>query len=441
MPRFVSSTVSSGPESVPVLDGRDVIAPNPWQLPAHTVAMVGRPAVRTALDVSWPRIPLGPLHVPARRFRWEQDFGGHLFLAVTGDDPGNVTLVEAGPLYANGSGNLVPFDYPENDFASRGIIDFEPVTIPVPLGLTPQFFAGLVRAAQRAYDGDQRYLAIEMPFLRVGRDSNSYAIGVLLACGVDPRAVPKPKDSMRYEWIGYPGAEDPVHRANFGAYLGAPSRLGDGVVDVAYHNEDGSVRLVVVGGRAGGTATLPDGTQVQLDDLGRIAFSPEDALRHGLPSRHTEPPAQIRERRRFPPDPAPQGAQITLVVGGESVPLAPGTEHTGIVVERLDALGLATLRRLDGVEVVLPLAELGVELRDPKRVDQLLHVGTELTVGLHSDRHPKLVARGDAAVADRFAPRRLHLPLSLGGVRALALLGATLALLGGYWLYTRSARR
>ena len=26
---------------------------------------------------------------------------------------------------------------------------------------------------------------------------------------------------MRFEWTGYPGAEDPVHRSNFGTYFGA----------------------------------------------------------------------------------------------------------------------------------------------------------------------------------------------------------------------------
>ena len=431
VPRVVSSTVTAGSEtSRPVLDGRDVIVPNHWQLPPDTVALVGRPAVWTALDIAFPEIPLGVARIPPKRIRFEQDFGGHLFLAITESDTSRVTIVEGGPLNANGTGNLVPFDYPEDDFAERGILDFEPVPIPPPHGLTPAFFISLLKASHRAYDGDQRYLAIEMPFLRVGRDSNSYAVGVLLACGVDPRALPKAptSSSLRYEWIGYPGAEDPVHRANFGAYLGAPTRLGGGVIDVAYHNDDGSVRLVVVGGEPSGAANLPDGTRVQLDGFGRIAFSPEDARRYGLPSRHTEPPIQIVKRRRFPPDPAPQGAQITLVVDGASVPLAPGDEHTGTITERHDALGLAMLRRTDGVEVVLPLTELGVELRDPKRIDALLHVGTELTVGLHSDRHPKLVARGDAGIADRFAPHRVHAPSARSVAVAISLALGALAI-------------
>ncbi len=408
----MSSTVATGPaDSRPVLDGRDVTVPNQWHLPPHTVAMVGRPAVWTALDLSLPSIPLGFATLPARRFRFEADFGGHLFLAITFDDTTNATIVEGGPLKPNGTGNLVPFDYPEIDFAQRGVVDFEPVTIAPPNGLRPEFFATLVRDAHRAYDGDQRYLAIEMPFLRVGRDSNSYAVGVLLACGVDPRAIPKPETEMRHEWSGYPGAEDPVHRANFGAYLGAPSPLdGPHVVDVAYHGEDGSIRFVVVGGEPHGTATLPDGSLARLDEYGRIAYAPDDARAHGLPSRHTEPPAQISKRRRFPPDPAPQGAEITLIVDGKSVALTPGTTYSGTVVDRHDALGLATLQTMDGARVVLPLTELGVELRDPKRVDELLHVGTELTVGLHSDRHPKLDAHGDAGMSDRFQPHRLHAP-------------------------------
>ncbi|MBD5634376.1 MAG: hypothetical protein IAI49_07840 [Candidatus Eremiobacteraeota bacterium] len=429
--------MTAGPEpSRPVLDGSDVVIPNRWKLAPNTAALVGRPAVWTALDISTPEIPLGFATLPAKRLRWEQDFGGHLFLALTGDDATNVTIVEGGPLVAGGSGNLVPFEYPEDDFARRGVSDFEPVTIPPPNGLSPSFFVRLMREAQHAYDGDQRYLAIEMPFLRVGRDSNSYAVGVLLCCGVDPRAIPKPSKEMRYEWTGYPGAEDPVHRANFGVYLGAPTHLDGGIIEVAYHNDDGSVRLVVVGGEPHGSARLPDGSTARLDELGRIAFSPEDAHAHGLPSRHTGVPEQIRKRRHFPTDPAPQGAQITLVVGGESVPLVPGTEHTGRIVERHDALGLATLRRNDGVEVVLPLAELGVELRDPKRVDKLLHVGTELTVGLHSDRHPKIVVRGDAAMADRFGSHRLHAPRPVEIAGAVAL-GLGLVAAGGLWFVQR----
>ncbi len=424
IPRFAASSVATGPApSEPVLDGRDVVVPNRWNLPPHTVAMLGRPAVWTALDVSLPRLSLGFTEIPARRLRWEQDFGGHLFIATTDAGTAHATIVEGGPINANGTGNLVPFHYPEDDFAERGVIDFEPVVIPPPNGLDPEFFVQLVRDAHRSYDGDQRYLAIELPFLRVGRDSNSYAVGVLLCCGVDPRAIPKPRKAMRWEWTGYPGAEDPVHRANFGAYLGAPTRLGNGVVDVAIHNDDGSVRLVVVGGEPNGSATLPDGSVARLDEHGRIVYSPGDAERHGLPSCHTEPPIQVKQRRHFPPDPAPQGAEITLVVGGKSVPLRPGTQYRGVIRERHDALGLVMLATPDDVEVVLPLTELGVELRDPRRVDAMMHEGVDLTVGLHSDRHPKLVAHGDEALADRFRGRRVHVPRRNEMLAALAIAG------------------
>ncbi len=432
LPRFATSTVEAGSErSRAVLDGTEVVVANRWSLPADTVAIVGRPAVWTALDLALPAIPLGFTTIPAKRVRWEQDFGGHLFLAVTDADTSRVRIVEAGPLEANGAGNLVPFEYPEDDFERRGVVDFDPIVIPPPNGLAPAAFARLVLDAQRAYDGDQRYLAIEIPFLRVGRDSNSYAIGVLLASGVDPRAIPKPERERRYEWTGYPGAEDPVHRANFGAYLGAPTRLADGAIEVAYHDADGGVRLVVIGGAPNGTARLPDGSTVRLDALGRIVFAPDDARARGLPTRHTAPPAQIARRRFFPHDPAPQGAQITLVVGDESVPLVPGTEYRGTVFERHDALGLAFMRTGDGVEVVLPLAELGIELRDPRRVDELARVGTELTVGLHRDRHPKLAAHGNAWARDRFAWHRLHAPRPVeiatsvvAGLAVVALAGA-----------------
>jgi hypothetical protein len=101
---------------------------------------------------------------------------------------------------------------------------------------------------------------------------------------------------------------------------------------------------------------------------------------------------------------------ITLIVDGTPVPLEPGTEHRGTVVNRHDALALATLHSLSGSEVVLPLAELGVELRDPKRVDQLLRVGNEVTVGLRRDRRPKLVAHGSAATQDTVTWHRFHAP-------------------------------
>jgi hypothetical protein len=410
IPRFATSTVEAGPERPkPILNGTDHTLPNRWKIPANTVAMIGRPAVWTALDITIPSIPLGFTSTPAIRHRWEQDFGGHLFLAIAGADPTRVTIVEGGPLYPGGKGALVPFCYAEDDYAKRGIVDFDPIVIPPPHGLRESFFAELVCATQHSYDGDQLYRAIEIPFLRVGRDSNSYAIGILLACGVDPRSIPKPHNAVRFEWIGYPGAEDPAHRANFGAYLGAPSPAPGGTVDVAYHNEDGSVRLVLVGGEPNARAVLPDGTEVVLDRFGRMAFSPEDARAHGLPSNQTKPPSQIRNRRHFPPDPAPAGAEITLIVNGESQPLRPGDEYRGTIVERHESIAVATLRTATG-DIVLPLLELGVELRDPKRVDTLLRVGNELTVGLHADRNPKLIAHGDAALEDSLEPHRAHVP-------------------------------
>jgi hypothetical protein len=422
VPRFVSSSIETGPTPArPVLDGRDVIVPNRWNVPPHTVALVGRPAVDIAFALTTPRIPLGVTTIPARRLHLEVDVGGHLFVLVTGADASSATIVEGGPYVPDGTGALVPFAYPEDEFAARGIVDFAPLVIPPPHGLSHAAFADLVRATQRAYDGNQRYLAIEIPFLRVGRDSNSYAIGVLLSCGVDPRAIPKPKKAMRNELTGYPGAEDPVHRANFGTYMGAPTDLGDGVVEIAYHNDDGGVRLVLVGGKPGGTARLPDGSTVPLDERGRIVFLPDEAQRHGLPTKHTDPPAHIRDRTRFPTEPDPAGARITLVVDGTSVPLDAGTSYRGTIVARHDAAAIATLRADDGRDVVLPLAELGVELRDPKRVDALVRAGNELTVGLRADRRPHLVAHGATSIEDRLRPHRPHLPrpLQIAGLAAL----------------------
>jgi hypothetical protein len=433
IPRFFASTVEAGPSpSLAILDGNPGIVPNVWKLPAQTVALIGRPAVWFGFDIRTLRIPLGFTTIPPLRLVWEQDVGGHLFILVTDEDPTNVALFEGGPVNPNGTGALVPFCYPEDHFAQRGIVDFDPVVIAPPNGLSQTFFAELVRVTQRDYDGDQRYLAVEMPFLRIGRDSNSYAIGILLACGIDERSIPKPVKEWRFEWVGYPGARDPVHRANFGAYLGAPKDLGDGVLEVAYHNGDGSVRLVGIGGKPGATVRLPDGAEYSLDALGRLMLSPDDAQRHGLPSNMTAPPDQIRNRRRFPSDPNPSGAEITLVVDGRSVPLVPGTEYRGTIVARNDALLLATLRTATGSEVVLPLVELGVELRDPKRVDALLRVGNELTVGLHGDRRPKLIAHGAAGVDDTLAWHEFHAPpwrnvfftsaLGVGAVTLVALL-------------------
>lgn len=431
IPRFASSTVEAAPRLRPVLDGRDVIVPNRWKLPPHTVALVGRPAVWFSLDLKLPQIRLGPLTIPMRRLVWEQDFGGHLFVAITDADDSRVTIVEAGPLNPNGSGALVPYAYPEDEFAEHGIVDFQPITIAPPNGLSAEFFSELVRGTQRAYDGNQRYAAVEIPFLRVGRDSNSYAIGVLLCCGIDPREIPKPLKAMRYEWTGYPGAEDPVHRSNFGAYLGAPSHLSAGVIDVASHDDAGGVRFVVVGGEPNGRARLPDSSEVTLDAYGRIAFAPDEARRRGLPTTHTEPPEQIRTRRRFPPDPAPAGAEITLIVDGRSVPLEPGKQYSGTIVARHDALRIARLQT-DSSEVVLPLVELGVELRDPKRVDRLLQVGTEVTVGLARDRHPRLTAHGVEWLFDQFGQRRFHLPRTQNVV-VTAALASVVVLSGVVW--------
>ncbi|MFY9779608.1 MAG: hypothetical protein WAJ85_03735 [Candidatus Baltobacteraceae bacterium] len=409
VPRVIASTVEAGPSDFgPALDGRLDPVANTWKLPPHGVALVGRPAVWYSLDVSTPHIGLGPVAIPALRLRVEEDFGGHLFLVVADETGEQAYVLEAGPSNPNGTGALVPFRYSELDFVKRGEVDFDPVAIAPPHGLSAEFFARSLVEAQRAYDGDQRYLAVEIPFLRVGRDSNSYACGLLLACGVDPRAIPKPSKTLRREWAGYPGVEDPVHRANFGAYLGAPTDLGDGNLAAAYHAAGGDVLYVAVGGRPHGTARLPDGSEVTLDALGRFIIEPQEARRRGLPAAHTEPPAQLRERRHFPADPAPAGKEITLVVDGRSEPLRPGDEHRGTIVARNDALALATLREGER-EIVLPLVELGVELRDPARVDRLLSVGNELTVGLYEDRRPKLVAHGEAAAADAAAPQRVHL--------------------------------
>ncbi len=425
LPRLLASSVEAGPErDRPVLDGSDVVAANCWNVPRSSVAIIGRPAVWVALDITMPRIALGPFAIPARRWRFEQDFGGHLFLAIANDDDSQVAIIEAGPHRPNQTGGLVPFRYPEDHFAQRGLLDFKPIVIEPPLGLDATFFDELIRRTQRAYDGDQRYLAIEIPFLRVGRDSNSYTVGVLLACGVDPRAIPKPHDPMRFEITGYPGVEDPVHRANFGSYLGEPHDLGDGALAAAYHDADGSVRLVVVGGEPHGRARTPGG-DVTLDGHGRCVLAPADAERHGLPVRRTPPPEQIVKRRRFPSDPAPAGAFITLIIAGQAVPLRPGASYRGTIIVRNDALGIAILRGKEG-EIVLPLGELGVELRDPKRVDRLLQIGSELTVGLHRDRHPHLKAHGRAARRDAFRARRAHAPRPVVvGTAALLLAAAS----------------
>lgn len=396
IPNFFNSTIETGQHRAqPELGGRDVVVENVWKLPPHTVALAGRPAVSTSFELVLPRIPLGFTTFPGKHIKLEQDYGGHLYLLATDVDASRVTLVEAGPSNANGTGALVPFRYPEAQFVERGLDDFSPVTIAPPHGLAPETFSALVRATARAYDGNQRYVAIEIPFLRVGRDSNSYAIGVLSACGVVLRRIPRPTNESRFEWVGYPGAEDPVHRANFGVFLGAPAPLPGGAASVAYHDADGSVRLVIVGGRPGLTAAMPNGEELALDHEGRVALSPHDARRRGLAVEAADPPAQIRMRRRFPPDPAPAGDEITICVDGRPVPLRPGDTYAGTIVERSDALGIVIMRTAAGAAVSLALVELGAELRDPRRVDRELRLGNELEIGLHADRRPKLVVRSE----------------------------------------------
>ncbi len=426
IPRVAASGVEDSKEQgAPVLDGRDILVPNRWNLPAHTVAMVGRPAV-------WIGFTLLSWHV-------ERDIGGHLYLLVTGADPSHAQLVEAGPRNPNGTGALVPFTYPEVDFADRQFADFAPEVVAPPNGMPPEAFANAVRATHRAYDGNQRYRAIEMPFLRVGRDSNSYVVGVLLASGVDPRAIPRgPKKAIRRELAGYPGAEDPVPKANFGVYVGAPTPLADGVADVAYHDERGDVRAVVVGGAPHARVRLPDGAEITLDEHGRCLFDAAEAKAHALPQQHTEPPESIRTRPHFPEEPDPAGGLITLLVAGRAVPLVPGSSYRGTVVARNDALGAVTIAG-DAGTCVLPITDLGAELRDPKRVDELFRVGNDLTVGLHRDRHPRLVVHGTKYLGDRLKWRRFHAPrpLEVVGIVATSVVG--LAAIAGAiaWYRTR----
>jgi hypothetical protein len=389
--------------------------------------MVGRPAV-------WFGFTLFALHV-------ERDIGGHLYLLVTGADPARAHLIEAGPRNPNGTGALVPFTYPEVDFADKKFADFAPEIITAPNGMTPQEFADAVRATHRAYDGNQRYRAIEIPFLRVGRDSNSYVVGVLLASGVDPRAIPRgPRKAIRRELSGYPGAEDPVPKANFGVYVGAPTPLADGVADIAYHDEHGDVRAVVVGGAPHARVRLPDGSEATLDENGRCLFAAAEAKAHALPQRRTEPPESIRTRPRFPEEPDPAGGLITLLVDGRAAPLTPGTSYRGVVVARNDALGAATIEGTAGI-CVLPITDLGAELRDPKRVDDLFRVGNDLTVGLHRDRHPRLVVHGAKYLGDRLKWRRLHAPrpIEVVGIVTASVVG--LAAIAGVVAWYRADRR
>jgi hypothetical protein len=395
LPRL-SSTVQTSPNAFdhePILDGHLPIYSNVWRVPPNTVALCGRPAVWFALDVRLPGFRIGSLHVSPRRIRWEQDVGGHLYLVVVGDAPADAIVLEGGP-FVTGTGALAPYAYSEDGFYNRGMVDFDPVPIDPPNGLSSQEFAELLFTAHREYDANQRYTAIEIPFLRVGRDSNSYAIGMLLAAGLDFRAIPKPYRARRFEWSGYPGAEDPVHRANFGGYLGEPSVLPDGSKTATFHGDRGQVTYVCIAGKPHGTARLPDGTDVALDAFGRRVLGRAEAVRHGLPIKHTAPPEHIAKRVRYPKKPDPAGAYITLVDNGVSTALELGKTYSGTIVERDDALGLATMRTEDRRIVTMPMNELGVELRDPKRVDAALQVGEFLQVGLHSDRRPRLHVRG-----------------------------------------------
>ena len=445
IPRFAASTVESGKnQGRPILDGGDATIANLWSLPPHTVALVGRPAVWAAFDIATPAIRIGSLRIPSWKYRSEHDFGGHLYLAVASADAKKLLVIEGGPTNPDGTGALVPFDYPEQDFAERGVIDFEPVVVEPPHGLSVEYFADLVRAAHRAYDGNQRYRAIEIPFFRVGRDSNSYAVGVLRACGLDPRDIPKFKTSMRWEITGYPGARDPVPRSNFGNYFGEPTHLHDDAYDIASHDDTGDIRFVMVGGRPRGIARLPNGETTTLDRFGRRTFAPEDARRAGLPQRRTKPPEQIRKRQRFPSDPAPGGAETTIVVGGKSVALEPDSVYRGRVTARNDALGIAVVEGDDGngdstARIVLPIWDLGVELRDPNRVDRLFRPGTDVTLGLDRDRHPRLRAHGLRGGRDRLRFRRFHAPRAVNvagtvlGIAAVAAFGAT-------WFVRRFAR-
>jgi hypothetical protein len=106
------------------------------------------------------------------------------------------------------------------------------------------------------------------------------------------------------------------------------------------------------------------------------------------------------------------------------------------VVERNDALYLATLRGDTGKSVVLPIAELGIEMRDPKRVDGLFRVGNEITVGLHADRHPKLIAHGAAGLDDAMNWHQFHAP-PWRNVIVTSAVGVAVVAAGVGWWYSR----
>jgi hypothetical protein len=111
----------------------------------------------------------------------------------------------------------------------------------------------------------------------------------------------------------------------------------------------------------------------------------------------------------------------------------PGDEYRGTIVDRNDALALATLHTTAGIEVALPLPDLGVELRDPKRVDNLFRVGNELTLGLHHDRRPKLIAHGDTAFDDNVSWHQFHAP-PWRNVFVTAAICSVLLIAGAVWL-------
>jgi len=433
-PRGASSAVSAGKlQGTPVLDAHRVVVANRWGV-ARGVWIVGRPAVAATAAVTLPKLPLPGLR-GGKKISFGVDFGGHLFVLVVGEDTRTGAVIEAGPLDPSGRGALVPFDYPEAELEGMGELDFPPLRVVPPDGLDEAAFATMLLRAHDDYDGDQRYLVIEIPFLRVGRDSNSYAMGVLLASGIDRSAIPTLRNVGRtIELTGYPGAEDPVNRANFGVYFGPPTTLAPAVHTVATHGPDGQVRYVEIGGEPGTELTYPDGTTAKLPASGRLVLAADAAKARGLPARWSKPPSQIAGRRRFPSDPAPAGAWISLVVDGESVPLGPHANYRGSVAVRNDTLGIAILQP---GEIVLPLGELGGVLRDPSRVDRLLRLGRDVTVGLHGDRRPRLVAHDTGAkIGDAFG-RRVHLP------QAIAWTAGSLAVLlgGGFTARALLARR
>jgi hypothetical protein len=66
-------------------------------------------------------------------------------------------------------------------------------------------------------------------------------------------------------------------------------------------------------------------------------------------------------------------------------------------------------------------------------VDRLLQIGTEVTVGLSRDRHPKLSAHGTDWLRDRLRYRRFHLP-RIRNVATTAVLAVGVLVAGAFWL-------